>query len=179
MAGERAAVRYAKAALSLASDNNNADAVNNDMKLIATTIAGSKDLSEMLLSPVVRSSVKRAVLSEVFKNTNAITTNLIETLITNKRIALLEVVANKYTHLFDVLKGIQVAKVTTAVPLTDALKAQVLAKVKELTGGTEVEVQNIIDEDIIGGFILRVGDMQYNASIANNLNKLKREFTLN
>ena len=53
-----------------------------------------------------------------------------------------------------------------------------MAKVKELTG-KEVEVVNLIDESILGGFILRVGDIQYNASIANKLNNLKREFTLN
>jgi F-type H+-transporting ATPase subunit delta len=53
-----------------------------------------------------------------------------------------------------------------------------LAKVKELTK-KDVEVINIIDESILGGFILRVGDIQYNASIANKLNNLKREFTLN
>jgi F-type H+-transporting ATPase subunit delta len=76
------------------------------------------------------------------------------------------------------LKGTQIAKVTTAVPLTEALKTKVLAKVKELTK-KDVEVINIIDESILGGFILRVGDIQYNASIANKLNNLKREFTLN
>jgi F-type H+-transporting ATPase subunit delta len=68
--------------------------------------------------------------------------------------------------------------VTTAIPLTEDLKSKVLVKAKELTG-KDVDVKNIIDETIIGGFILRIGDIQYNASIANQLNKLKREFTLN
>ena len=76
------------------------------------------------------------------------------------------------------MRGTQVATVTTAVPLTSDLKTKVLAKVKELTD-KEAEVENIIDESILGGFILRVGDIQYNASIANKLDKLKREFTLN
>jgi len=76
------------------------------------------------------------------------------------------------------MRGTQVATVTTAIPLTSDLKTKVLAKVKELTG-KEAEVKNIIDETILGGFILRVGDIQYNASIANKLDKLKREFTLN
>jgi len=178
MAGARAALRYAKAVLSLALDQKAAEAVNNDMKLIANTIVESKDLSIMLQNPVVRSSVKKKVLNSVFKNTNSVTGNLINTLITNKRIALLEEVASKYIQLFDTLKGTQIAKVTTAIPLTEALKSKVLAKVKELTG-KEVEVVNIIDENILGGFILRVGDIQYNASIANKLDKLKREFALN
>ena len=178
MAGARAAIRYAKAVLSLASDQNAADAVNNDMKLIANTIAESKDLRDVLNSPVVSPSIKKASLLEIFKGTNALTVNAVETLITNKRIAILNDVATQYTVLFDQLKGTQVATVTTALPLTEDLKAKVLAKVKELTG-KEAEVENIIDESIIGGFILRIGDLQYNASITNQLSKLKREFTLN
>jgi F-type H+-transporting ATPase subunit delta len=178
MAGARAAIRYAKAVLSLASDKNTTEVVNNDMKLIAKTIAESSDLNSMLQSPVVSSSVKKAVLLDVFKNANEITRSLIDTLITNKRLPLLEQVALKYNLLYDELTGTQTAQVTTAVPLTDALRTKVLAKVKELTG-KDVEIKSTIDESILGGFILRVGDIQYNASIANKLNKLKREFTLN
>ena len=178
MAGARAAIRYAKAVLSLASDQNSAEAVNNDMKLIANTIAKSKDLSDMLQSPVVKSLDKKAVLLEVFKGSNAMTANLIDTLISNKRLALLNHVATSYSRLYDEQIGTQVAQVTTAVPLTGDLKTKILAKVKELTG-KEVAVESIIDESILGGFILRVGDIQYNASIANKLDKLKREFTIN
>ena len=178
MAGARAAVRYAKAVLSLAKDQKSIDAVNNDMKFIVSTIAENKDLHDMLQNPVVRTSVKKAVLNKVFSKVNALTENLINVLIANKRIALLGEVASKYIQLYDALKERQIAKVTTAVPLTEALKTKVLAKVKELTG-KEVEVVNVIDENILGGFILRVGDIQYNASITNKLNKLKREFSLN
>jgi len=178
MTGARAAIRYAKAVLSLASDKNTTEVVNNDMKLIAKTIAESSDLNSMLQSPVVSSSVKKAVLLDVFKNANEITGNLIDTLITNKRLPLLEQVALKYNLLYDELTGTQTAQVTTAVPLTDALRTKVLAKVKALTG-KDVEIKSTIDESILGGFILRVRDIQYNASIANKLNKLKREFTLN
>jgi F-type H+-transporting ATPase subunit delta len=178
MAGARAAIRYAKAVISLASDKNTAEVVNNDMKLIAKTIAESKDLSNMLQNPVVGSSVKKSVLLEVFKDSNVLTINLIDTLITNKRLPLLAEVALKYNLLYDELTGTQIAQVTTAVPLTEELRVKVLAKVKELTG-KDVEIKSMVDESIIGGFILRVGDIQYNASIANKLNKLKREFTLN
>jgi len=178
MAGARAAIRYAKAVLDLANDQNIADAVNNDMKLVVNTIAGSNDLSDMLQSPIVRPTIKKTALLEIFKDFNKTTVNLIDTLITNKRINILGEVASKYNQLYDELRGSEVATVTTAVPITDSLKATVLSKVKELTG-KEVDVNNIVDESIIGGFILRVGDIQYNASIANQLNKLKREFTLN
>ncbi len=178
MAGTRAAIRYAKAVLNLAKDQNAVETVNNDMKLITNTVEKCADLNEMLQSPIVRSESKKAVLLEVFKNSNVITVGLIDTLICNKRINILSEVASTYNQLFDQFRGREIAIVITAIPLTDDLKSKVLAKAKALTG-KDVEVENIVDENIIGGFILRIGDIQYNASIANQLNKLKREFTLN
>jgi F-type H+-transporting ATPase subunit delta len=178
MAGARAAIRYAKAVLDLANSQNLADVINNDMKLIANTIEESKDLNEMLQSPIVRSSIKKAALLEIFKDSNKLTVSLIDTLITNKRLPILGEVALKYTQLYDELRGSEIVTVTTAIPMTEDLEQEVLAKVKALTNKS-VEVENIVDESILGGFILRVGDKQYNASIANQLNKLKREFSLN
>jgi len=64
------------------------------------------------------------------------------------------------------------------VPITEDIELKVLAKIKELSNKA-VTVKNIVDESILGGFILRVGDVQYNASVASKLNKLKREFTIN
>ncbi|OBQ54960.1 ATP synthase F1 subunit delta [Tamlana sp. s12] len=178
MAGARAAIRYAKAVLNVASNQGTAEVVNNDMKLITNTIAESKDLRDMLQSPVVPSSVKKSVLLEVFNTASKDVLSLIDVLIKNNRINIFDQVALKYSQLFDELNGIEHATVTTAVALTADLEQQVLAKAKALSG-KNVEIKNIIDESIIGGFILRVGDLQYNASIANQLNKLKREFTLN
>jgi F-type H+-transporting ATPase subunit delta len=178
MSGSRAAIRYAKAALSLASDRKSADTVNNEMKFIASTIAENSELGEMLQSPVVPTSVKKSVLLEVFKKSDKTTLTLIDVLVNNNRIDILSDVALKYNQLFDQSKGIELATVTTAVALTESLEKKVLAKAKELTG-KDIELKNIIDESILGGFILRIGDIQYNASISSQLSKLKREFTLN
>ncbi len=178
MAGARAAIRYAKAILSLASDQKTADVVNNDMKLIATTVSENEDLNEALKSSIIKSDAKKSVLEQVFPELNGATQGLIDLLVTNKRIDILNQVAEKYTVLFDELNGKETATVTTAVPMSSDLEIKVLAKIKELTNKAVV-LENIVDADILGGFILRVGDKQYNASIANKLNKLKREFTLN
>jgi F-type H+-transporting ATPase subunit delta len=178
MAGTRAAIRYAKAVLSLASDQNAAEAVNDDMKLIANAVAENTDLSEMLNSSVIKSEIKKSALLAVFPNINALSTGLFDVLISNKRVNILNDIAIKYSVLFDELNGKEVALVTTAIPMTDDLEMKVLAKVKELTNKAVV-LENIVDESILGGFILRVGDKQYNASVSNKLNKLKREFTLN
>jgi len=178
MAGARAAIRYAKAVLSLATDQNKAEAINNDMKLMAKTIADNIELGNMLDNAVIKSETKKATLLAVFHNLNEISSNLFDVLISNKRLNILNDVAIQYSVLFDEFKGKQVAKVTTAIPMTKELEVKVLAKIKELTN-KEITLENIVDETILGGFILRVGDKQYNASVSDKLNKLKREFTLN
>ncbi|WP_299393528.1 ATP synthase F1 subunit delta [uncultured Gelidibacter sp.] len=178
MAQTRTALRYAKAVLDLAKDQNAAEVVHADMKSIANAVEASTDLKDMLLSAVVPSATKKSALLAVFTGLDKLSINLIDTLISNKRIDILGTVAEQYNELFNEGEGKQVATVTTAVSLTEELEAKVLAKVKELTG-KEAEILSVVDESILGGFILRVGDMQYDASIANKLNKLKREFTLN
>jgi F-type H+-transporting ATPase subunit delta len=176
MSGSRAAVRYAKAVLSFSLEQNKEVEVNNDMVLVANTIKESKDLQLLLNSPILKTDIKKSALKEVFTTKiSNLSIGLIDLLIDNKRLAILEDVAKKYTVLFDKLKGIEVAKVTTAIPLTEALNKLVLSKVKEITG-KEATIENNIDADILGGFILRIGDVQYDASIANKLQVLKRQF---
>ncbi|RNL88688.1 ATP synthase F1 subunit delta [Sinomicrobium pectinilyticum] len=178
MAGTRAAIRYAKAVLALAREHDAVKAVYEDMDLVKNTVAGSRDLQLVLKSPVVKSEVKKAALSEIFASVNKISADLIRVLAENNRIGLLGEVARQYVALYDESHGKQLAVVTTAVPLTDRLKAGVLQKVKELTGKDAV-LKNVIDDSIIGGFILRIGDLQYNASIAHRFGDLKRKFSYN
>ena len=176
MSNSRAAIRYAKAILDLAVDNKSTDKVEKDMRNIIATISGSDDLKNMLTSPVIKASVKKGTLTEVFKGSDAVTEGLINILVENKRVDLLDQVAEKYIILNEELKGKDLAFVTTAIPLTPELENQILKKVTQLTG-KKVAIENKIDESIVGGFVLRVGDLQYDASISNKLNNLKREFT--
>ncbi len=176
MIGSRAAKRYAKAVLSLAQDKGALDAVFADMQSVATTISSSKDLQVVLENPAIKIADKHKALLAIFSNTNDITKNLFKLLTANKRLALLQDVAVSFNGLYNESKGVQEAKVTTAIAITDTLKDKVLAKVKELTGRSAV-LENVVDPAIIGGFILRVGDLQYDASIANKFRKLKRELS--
>lgn len=175
MSDSRAALRYAKAILDLAVENKATDALEKDMQNIVGTITGSKELREMLASPVVNGLAKKEALLEIFTGSHSIIEGAISMLVTNKRVSMLNEVASKYLILNEKLKGKDVAFVTTAVALTPELEEKVLAKVTELTGN-KVSIENKIDESIIGGFVLRVGDLQYDASIANKLSNLKREF---
>ena len=176
MSGSRAAVRYAKAILNFAVEQNQESEVNADMILICNTVAESKDLQVLLTSPVLKPELKKEGIEKVFKDRiSKLTGALIGLLVDNKRLSILVHVAKKYTVLFDNLKGIEVAKVTSAIPLNDELKTAILNKVKEITG-KEATLENSVDPEIIGGFVLRIGDVQYDASIANKLQVLKREF---
>ncbi len=173
----RAAIRYAKAVLDLAKDNGTVDVVLNDMKSVMATLEGSKELRNAINSPVIKADDKRAVLREVFAKQSNETLGLIDVLVDNSRAGLLGAVASSYISEYNKIHKIEAATVTTAVALTPELETKVLAKVTELTGSTNVTLTNEIDESIIGGFILRVGDTQYNASIASQLGRLKREFS--
>ena len=172
----RAAIRYAKATLDLATEKKAADKVEKDMRTIATVISENSDLQSVLSSPVVKSEVKKNALNEIFKGSNEITSGLIDTLTSNKRIEMLQEVAYKYIILFEKMKGEDVAYVTSAVPLTADLEKKILVQVTKMTGN-KVTIENKVDKSIVGGFILRVGDLQYDASVANKLSGLKREFT--
>ena len=91
---------------------------------------------------------------------------------------MLELIAQEYNRLFDQLNNKEKATVTTAVPMTPALEEKVLEKLKSLST-KEISLTKIVDETILGGFILRVGDQQYNASVSNQLNELKSKFQMN
>ncbi|HBR53350.1 MAG TPA: ATP synthase F1 subunit delta [Flavobacteriaceae bacterium] len=173
----RAAIRYAKAVLEQANEAKLGNVVFGDMKSVAATIENSKELRAVLNSPVIKGEDKKKALMAIFEGNSEVTKGVIDILDSNKRINLLGAVAESYVSLYNEAQGVKVAHVTTAVPLSSELETKVLAKVKEMTGSDSVTIENTIDESIIGGFILRVGDLQYNASIANQLDSIKREFT--
>ncbi|MEZ8002869.1 MAG: ATP synthase F1 subunit delta [Patiriisocius sp.] len=173
----RAAIRYAKAVLDQANHANISEVVFGDMKSIQATLAGSKELRVVLQSPVVKAEDKKQALLQIFEKNSDVTKALIQILTSNKRINLLGGVALAYVDLYNDSKGVKTATVITAVTLTPEIEAKVLSKLKEMTGSENITINNTIDEHIIGGFILRVGDLQYNASIANQLGNLKREFS--
>ncbi|HWR93907.1 MAG TPA: ATP synthase F1 subunit delta [Flavobacterium sp.] len=176
MSSIRAAIRYAKAILEIAESNGVASNVGNDMSLIASTIKSNTELSTFIQSPTVRVEVKESALLEVFSEVNPITKNLFHLLFENKRFEILEAIALEYNKLFDIQNGVQIAKVTTAVPMDTALEAKVLAKIATFSD-KKITIENTVDPSIIGGFILRIGDEQYNGSVANSLQVLKRELS--
>lgn len=171
----RAAIRYAKAILDSAHAKGAAADVNNDMQTIASTLAERAELSAFVQSPTTTSEAKEAALTEVFDAANPMTKGLFKLLAENKRFDILSNVAVEFSRQFDEMNGIEVAQVTTAAPMTAELEAKVLSKILTISN-KKVVIKNIVDPSLIGGFIIRLGDKQYNASVAGRLQSLKREF---
>jgi F-type H+-transporting ATPase subunit delta len=170
----RAAVRYAKAILELANQNGTTEKVNSDMTLMQDAWKQSKDLQMFLTNPVIKQEMKRNALLEVFPQAQNETNALFELLYQNKRFDILYAITQKFQELLLVQNGIVKATVTTAIPMTAELEKQVLEKAKQMTSH-QVVLDHKVDESIIGGFILRVGDQQLNASVASRLQEIKRE----
>ena len=172
----RAAVRYAKALLSTAKDKNELQPIHTDMDLIQQTLASNSELRSVLSSTAIKAADKKIILHKVFTHTSSTTKLFFDVLVDKKRTDLLEEIAGQYKRLYEELQHNQLAVVTTAVPLNKTLEDKVMRKIKELTGRS-AQLENKIDPDIIGGFILRIGDLQYNASISSRLDEVKRQLT--
>ena len=177
MSSTRAAIRYAKAILEIADSKNATFEVSADMALIASTITGNSELSSFIQNPLVKTEAKKDVVSEVFASVSPVTQSIFQLLLVNKRFEILNSIAVEYNKLFDIKNGVEVAKVTTAVPMDAALEAKVSAKIATISSSKKITIENIVDPAIIGGFILKIGDKQYNASIADRLQVLKRELS--
>lgn len=172
----RAAIRYAKALLEFSTEAGKAEEVNTDMKQIATSISGSQELKDFLTSPIIKIELKKSSLEAIFSSVQSETIKLFQLLHDNKRFEILQQIAIHYNTIFDERNGVQIANVTTASAITPELEKLVLAKIASFSD-KKITIENTVNPEIIGGFILRIGDMQYNASVANKLQELKREFS--
>ena len=176
MLQSRAAKRYAKALIELAAERDSLQQIDSDMRHISVTIDENPELRNLLQNPIIGSELKKDALFGFYGDLSELSLDTIRVLVENKRIELLQNVADQYIIQYEKLKQEDVAEVTTAVALDQALEKKLHKKLKEITGHS-VTLNNTVDESILGGFILRIGDIQYNASIANRLETLRREFS--
>lgn len=176
MAGTRAAIRYAKAILEIASSKGVAETVNKDMAIIVASIQSNNELKSFISNPTQSVESKKEALLEIFAQSNSVTKSLFHLLFENKRFEILLAIGEQYHLLFDLLNNIQVAHVTTAFPITPEVEKQVLAKIAAFSD-KNIVIKNIVDSSILGGFIIRIGDQQYNSSVASKLVTLKRELS--
>ena len=180
MADSRVASRYVKSLLGLAVEQGAVDAVHADMQMISKAGQTNRDFLLMLKSPIVRHEKKKEVLNKLFTGrVHPLTMAIIEILTRKNREPLLPSIAAEFHNAFNDYKGIGKASIVSAFELDASLKSQLEAMVKKLSNKSQVELDQKVDKDLIGGFILNVGDRQIDASIKSKLKSLKNKFSEN
>jgi F-type H+-transporting ATPase subunit delta len=177
MSENKAASRYAKSLIDLATERNALELIKNDMVLLAQVIDQNPELEAILKNPIVPLDKKAGILANVFGSKVDELTNVFLKLVVSKgRSAILFGTAKAFVAQYNAIKGIVTAHVTTATGLTAESRAEIVAIVKKEIGANEVVLKERVNDQLIGGFILKVGDKQFDASIASGLSKLKKEF---
>jgi F-type H+-transporting ATPase subunit delta len=177
MAIPRVAHRYAKSLIDLSSERSTVDAVQADLALIAATLKASDDLELLLKSPIIQGDKKWGILDKVFSGKlSEVTMAFIRILVEKGRESLLASVADAGLELVRRMKNIQVAEVVTASPLDDESRARIESEIRKLHSGG-IELQERVDDAIIGGYILRLDDRMVDASTRRQLQLMRRELT--
>lgn len=173
----KAGARYAKSLLDLSKEQNAVEEVKNDMVFFEQIVDGNSELEAILKNPIVPLDKKQGILEGVFGGkVHAITNSFFQLVVKKGRSSILFDTAKQFVQQYNAIKGIVTAEVTSASALTDANRTEVVNLVKKELDASEVVVVEKVNPDLIGGFILKVGDRQFDASVASGLNKLKKEF---
>lgn len=180
MASTRVASRYVKSLLSLAVEQNALDKVHADMKLFADACEKSNELVMMLKSPIIKHDKKKVILEKLLTGkVTSLTMAIVDILTRKNREPLLPEIAKEFHNAYNEYKGIGKANVTTTIAMDDKTRKEIEAIAKKLAEKKEIELEEKVDKDLIGGFVLNVGDRQIDASIRSRLKALKVKFSEN
>ena len=175
----RASSRYAKALLDLARERQSFDVVKANSDTLLAVLKESRDFRMLLKSPVIKPEQKLKTLTKAFSNQlDPLMDLFLALLVKHGREAHLEGILEKYTSLYLAEKKVVRARVASAAPLTAEQVTQLLGLLKT-PESSDVQLEQVIDESLIGGFVLRVAEQQVDASVASSLAKLEREFDKN
>ena len=170
------ASRYAKSLIDLAAEQNVLEPVKADIASFINVLRANPELRAVLKNPIIGTDKKLSILTELFgKDFNKMILSFFAIVVRKGRSEVLYATAKEFITEYNLRSGIIKATVTSATPLSEANREQIVRIVQEATSN-QVQLESKIDENLIGGFVLKVGDRQFDASIANNLNKLKKEF---
>lgn len=172
------ASRYAKSLIDLAREQKALDQVQQQMMLFVEVCKDNPTFLAVLRNPIVSLDKKAAVLEGLFADkVHQMVLSFFKIMVNKGRSGVLYATAKEFLNLYNQDKGIVKAKVISAVELTEANKKQLIELVKTTTRG-EIVLETKLDPKLIGGFVLQVGDKQFDASLSSKLNKLKKEFAV-
>ena len=172
----RAAIRYAKAMYDIANEENSINEVYKDMNFINELNSGSLDFKNLLSNSKINFQDKKKLILSLIKQSNALTEKLIDLLIHNKRVKIIGDIASSFIQLYNKRNNIKEATIITASPINNELESKILSMIN-IKDAKSVNLTNVVNPNIIGGFIIRFDGKEYNASVKQNLNNLKTELT--
>lgn len=173
----KVASRYANSLLKIAIEENSLEDLHKDMLLVHDICTKNNDLVLLLRSPIVKSEKKKSIVDAVFSNhLSKISNTFISLIITKKREGLLSDIASSFIDVYKHHKKIKSATVTSAVALSKEQKNSITAILNSSKETEGVDLTEIVNPEIIGGMIIRVGDKQIDESIKRKLTNLEMEF---
>ena len=176
MSDFKVSIRYAVSFLETAKEKNNLDVISKDMELVYHTIDTNLQLKSVLASPIVKSPVKLSILTDIFKPfVCEDTLSFLKFIIDKNREDILHSIIKKFLELKDESLGIVTVEVISAVEFTPEQELELRNKMEGFLKKS-VRFNFKIDRKILGGFIARVGDTIYDASLKHQLNLLKQQF---
>lgn len=180
MLNPRVASRYAKSLLDLAVEQGQLETVHADMLYLQQLTSGSRDFLNLLRSPVIKADTKIRTINAVTEGkVSGLTTSFIHLMTSKAREAVLPEIITSFINQYKERKGIKTVKLTTAVPVSESLKNEIINQVKKTGGFDNLELLETVDPNIIGGFVLQAGDKLIDASIAYDLRNISRQFENN
>lgn len=173
MIGSRVIRRYAKALFELASEQRALEQVESDMSSIQRMIEESNELVVILQSPVIQSREKQQVFRELFKGKiHQLSYDFLKLLLDKNREELLPGIITYFLKFIDKSREVLRGELKAAYPLSDEQKKSLKNQLDRITG-KNVVIKEQIDSTLIGGFIIRMEDTVIDASIKNQLDKLR------
>lgn len=171
--------RYAKALFDFAGEKNQTEEVHGDLKLFADVLKENRELQVLLRNPVVEPRQKHQIFESIFNGRiHEITYQFLDLLLRKRREPALDTICEEFFKLYNAAHNIKTVKIATAHPLSDALRDKIVALLAEQTHAT-IELQQLVDPEIIGGFIIQMDDRYYDSSILSKFNRLRQEFSQN
>jgi F-type H+-transporting ATPase subunit delta len=179
MRTSKVAKRYAKGLLDFSKESNTTFVLFSEMQDVVKILKSSKDLNNFLETPVLDSKKKIAIMGLIFKDFSFTAKNFISLIIKQGREKYIQQIAQEYINKVETLEGVQRISLTSAIRLSPENVEAILKSTDLVNASQKFDLQTNINPNILGGYILRVGDQQIDASVKSKLNQLKKEFQLN
>lgn len=176
MAEQKISTRYASSFLESSLQKNLLDIVSADVDFLSKVFSENLNLKKAIENPVIKAEVKSSILEEIFRGKiHSETMNLLLFIIKKSREDLMLSVIEKFKELRDEKLGYLNVNVISAAEFTEAQKGKLQNTLQEMFK-KNLRITYNIDEKLLGGFVVKVGDTVFNASIKHQLELLRKHF---